>query len=194
LEDSMPASWAFLFWLLDALVEDFISPEAPHREETQISERSCPFGQGSTSKIDQLSKNNKSRGKREAKASEQSGFVNHQDGSSRDVDRTWKSIGHSRPFSRANEEGRLRGGLDGHFAKHSPPTFVGSPPSRTSLRESPERHQTRDSWERWRPPSSRQGRRRLWRDAMSGASTWGENARRRARCLASRCDRGRRRC
>jgi len=58
LEDSMPASWAFLFWLLDALVEDFISPEAPHREETQISERSCPFGQGSTSKIDQLSKNN----------------------------------------------------------------------------------------------------------------------------------------
>lgn len=31
LEDSMPASWAFLFWLLDALVEDFISPEAPHR-------------------------------------------------------------------------------------------------------------------------------------------------------------------
>ena len=44
MEDSMPASWAFLFWLLDALVEDFISPEAPHREETQISERSCPFG------------------------------------------------------------------------------------------------------------------------------------------------------
>ena len=33
LEDSMPASWAFLFWLLDALVEDFISPEAPHRED-----------------------------------------------------------------------------------------------------------------------------------------------------------------
>ena len=31
MEDSMPASWAFLFWLLDALVEDFISPEAPHR-------------------------------------------------------------------------------------------------------------------------------------------------------------------
>jgi hypothetical protein len=50
LEDSMPASWAFLFWLLDALVEDFISPEAPHREETQISVRSCPFGRGSESK------------------------------------------------------------------------------------------------------------------------------------------------
>lgn len=29
-EGSMPASWAFLFWFLDALVEDFILPGARH--------------------------------------------------------------------------------------------------------------------------------------------------------------------
>ena len=76
LEDSMPASWAFLFWLLDALVEDFISPEAPHREETQISVRSCPFGRGSTSKIDQLSKKIISREARKGERAIQ-GSLNH---------------------------------------------------------------------------------------------------------------------
>ena len=85
----MPASWAFSSGSSTPSSRISSPPEAPHREETQISERSCPFGQGSTSKNRPAFEKNegKSRGKREAKASEQSGFVNHQDGSSRDVDR-----------------------------------------------------------------------------------------------------------
>ena len=179
----MPASWAFLFWLLDALVEDFISPEAPHRRRPRSLSGLVRLA-GAPSKMDPAFEKINLAGS--AQRQQIQGSLNHQEV-------TWKKDRSAALYSRENEEGRLRGGVDGHFAKPSPPTFVGSPPSRTGLRESPERHQTRDSLERWRLPSSRQGR-RLRRDTVSGASTWGENARRRARCLASRCDRGRRRC
>ena len=91
LEDSMPASWAFLFWLLDALVEDFISPEAPHREETQISVRSCPFGRGSESKWTSFEKNNLA-GSAQREAIQ--GSLNHR----KVTCRTWKKASVSRPL------------------------------------------------------------------------------------------------
>lgn len=55
MEDSMPASWAFLFWLLDALVEDFISPEAPHRRRPRSLSGLVRLA-GLRVKMDQLSK------------------------------------------------------------------------------------------------------------------------------------------
>ena len=72
LEDSMPASWAFLFWLLDALVEDFISPEAPHRRRPRSLSGLVRLA-GAPSQNGPSFRKNKSRGKR-AKAANP-GFV-----------------------------------------------------------------------------------------------------------------------
>ena len=98
LEDSMPASWAFLFWLLDALVEDFISPEAPHRRRPRSLSGLVRLAGAPSQNGPAFEKINLAGS---AQRQQIQGSLNHQEV-------TWKKDRSAALYSRENEEGRLR--------------------------------------------------------------------------------------